>query len=446
MISNELARKAVHIAFGFAALSLAWLSTLEAATVALCALLFNWKVLPHVGGRSISRDRRGTDRGILLYPMAVFVLVVAFPTRPEIAAACWGIVAFGDGMATVAGKLVPISTLPWNRSKSLGGFLMFLLAGTAAAFLLWSYVRPADRFWLLAVTAVATVSAGIAESLDLGIDDNITVPAVSALAFVYGLSFDAFAVLLPAVSDRYALAVNLVLAVLGWLARSVSISGMIGGFFLGSLLIVFGGWELYLLLIVFFVLGSGTTKLGYRRKAERGLAQEGGGRRGFTHAWSNVGVATLLAIAAAYSSRIELLWIAAAASLATATADTVASEIGQLLGRRAFLPFSFRRVETGTEGAISIEGTLAGAAGAVIVAVIATWAFGHRFGFAVHPPGKVFGVIALAAIAGSYIESLAGSYNRRSGAMIPNGALNFFNTLVGALLALVALGAAGARV
>lgn len=435
MTSSELARKAVHIAFGFAALSLAWLTTLEAAIVAACAFLFNWKILPHAGGKSISRDRRGTDRGILLYPLAVFALILSFPGRPEIAAACWGIIAFGDGLATVAGKLFPIVPLRWNRAKSLGGFLTFVIAGTAAAFLLWSYVRPSNVGWLIVVTSLATLGAAIAESLELGIDDNITVPAASALAFVYLLSFDAFAVLLPAVSDRYALLANLVLAVVGWIAKSVSASGMIGGFLLGSLLVLFGGWELYTLLIVFFVLGSGTTKLGYGKKAERGLAQESGGRRGFTHAWSNVGVATLLAIAAAFSSRAELLWIAAAASLATATADTVASEIGQLLGRRAFLPDSLRRVERGTEGAISIEGTAAGAIGAIILAAVAAWAFGHRFGFASFAAAKVFAVIAVAAIAGSYIESLAGSYNRRSGAGIPNGALNFFNTLVGALLA-----------
>jgi len=49
------------------------------------------------------------------------------------------------------------------------------------------------------------------------------------------------------------------------------------------------------------------------------------------------------------------------AALATATADTTASEIGQLVGRRAFLPLTLRRVPVGTEGAISLEGTLAGA-------------------------------------------------------------------------------------
>lgn len=435
---NELARKAVHIAFGFVAFSLAWLTTWQAALMALAAFVFNWKILPRVGGASIARESRGTDLGILLYPLAVLAVILAFPNRPEIAAATWGVVAFGDGMATVAGKLMPLAALPWNRRKSAGGFLAFILFGGAAAFILWRYVAETIPANLMIIVALGTIAAAVAESLELFIDDNIVVPVTSALAFVYLLQFDALAILLPAMSDRITLGVNLLLAVLAYLARSVNVSGMLGGVLIGTMLILFGGWELYILLIVFFVLGTGTTKLGYRAKAARGLAQEEGGRRGFSHAWSNSGVAAMLAVAAAFSTRVELLWIGAAASLATAAADTVASEIGQLLGRRAFLPLTFRRVETGTEGAISVEGTVAGAVAAAILASVAAWAFGQRFGVEQHAysPISIFVAVTIAAIAGSYIESLAGSYNRRNGSLIPNGALNFFNTAVGAIIAM----------
>jgi len=435
---NELARKAVHIAFGFVAFSLAWLTTWQAALMALSAFVFNWKILPRVGGAAISRESRGTDLGIILYPLAVLALILAFPDRPEIAAATWGVVAFGDGMATVAGKLMPLAALPWNRRKSVGGFLAFLLFGGVAAFILWRYVAVSAPANLMIIVALGTLAAAVAESLELHVDDNIVVPVTSALAFLYLLQFDALAILLPARSDVIALGLNVVLAVLAYLGRSVNASGMLGGILIGTMLILFGGWELYILLIVFFVLGTGTTKLGYRAKAARGLAQEEGGRRGFSHAWSNSGVAAMLAVAAAFSTKGELLWIGAAASLATAAADTVASEIGQLFGKRAFLPLTFRRVETGTEGAISIEGTIAGAIAAAMLAWVAAWAFGQRFGVEQHAysPIAIFASVTIAAIAGSYIESLAGSYNRRHGSLIPNGALNFFNTLVGALIAM----------
>ena len=441
--SNELARKAVHIVFGLVALALRWLTTWQAAGLALAAFVFNWKLLPHLGGSVIAREKRGTDTGILLYPLAVLALVLVFSGRPELAAASWGIIAFGDGMATIAGKLVPITALRWNRQKSLGGFMAFWLFGSLAAWFLWRFVAVVAPPNLMVLTALATLAAAIAESLDLRVDDNLVVPLVTALSFVYLLQFDALSVFIPEKSDGFAFLANLVLAVVAYLGRSVNVSGMIGGAVLGTVLILFGGWELYLLLLVFFILGTATTKIGFQKKAERGLAQEEGGRRGFSHAWSNCGVASLLAIGSAFSTNRELLWIGAAAAFATAAADTVASEVGQLLGKRAFLPHTFRRVETGTEGAISFEGTVAGTIAASLVAALATLLFGLRFGVEqrVVSPLPVFAVITFAAVAGSYLESLAGSYNRRSGAGIPNGALNFFNTLLGALIAMFGLSA-----
>src|SRR5207237_5757499 len=145
-------------------------------------------------------------------------------------------------------------------------------------------------------------------------------------------------------------------------AESVDVSRAIGCWILGTIIILFGGWQLYVVLLAFFVIGTATTKLGYRRKAGLGLAQEKDGRRGFSHAFSNVGMAAMLAIVASMSSDGVRFWLAAAAALATATADTTASEIGQLIGRRTFLPLTLKRVPVGTEGAISIEGTLAGLA------------------------------------------------------------------------------------
>ena len=124
------------------------------------------------------------------------------------------------------------------------------------------------------------------------------------------------------------------------------------------------------------------------------------------------------------------------ASLATAAADTTASEIGQLLGRRAFLPLSLRRVPVGTEGAISVEGTLAGLLAGLAGALAGILAAGRLF------PQAVFGwtlvaLVTASAFLGSYLESIAGSWNRKQERPVPNGVLNFFNTAVGAVLFLV---------
>jgi uncharacterized protein (TIGR00297 family) len=118
--------------------------------------------------------------------------------------------------------------------------------------------------------------------------------------------------------------------------------------------------------------------------------------------------------------------LALVAAFATATFDTVSSELGQLWGRRHFLVTTFRRVPAGTDGAISMEGTLAGLAGALVVAG-AAWAVGS-----IDPAGVA--VVALAAFVGATFESYLGA-TVESSLRLDNELVNFLNTLVGGLAA-----------
>ena len=58
------------------------------------------------------------------------------------------------------------------------------------------------------------------------------------------------------------------------------------------------------------------------------------------------------------------------ASFASKLSDTVSSEVGKAYGRTTYLATSFEVVPRGTEGAVSLEGTLAGVAAAVLFSVI----------------------------------------------------------------------------
>jgi uncharacterized protein (TIGR00297 family) len=387
----------------------------------------------------VARHERGFDAGIVLYPAMVLVVVVVFREHLFFAALAWAMLAFGDGIATMAGRAWRIASLPWNPDKSWGGFLAFVLAGLAGG---WAVAVWMDYRAPLVVIAAALASA-IVESLPLRIDDNVTVPLAASVAAVIAAIPLAHAYSVWPATIPW-LIVNAVLALLGYFAKSVNFSGALGGWVLGTILILGAGWPLYVALLAFFIIGSATTKLGYSRKAKRGLAQEGGGRRGFSHAFSNVGVAAICAIAVTRLSRMDsdplewmtLVYLMGIASLATAAADTTASEIGQLIGRRAFLPLTLKRVEVGTEGAISIEGTLAGLVGGFIVGLASVLAFQYGLGLEVGP--LAIALITVSAFLGSYLESIAGSWNRKRSSPVPNGVLNFFNTAAGALLMCIA--------
>jgi uncharacterized protein (TIGR00297 family) len=436
--TNEALRKFLHIGMGFGALLLLRLPWRYAALIGLAAIIGNWLLLHRIAGRRVSRHERGWDIGIILYPFAVTVLIVVFHWHLEIAAVAWVLLAFGDGFATVIGQRLPLAPLPWNRAKSWGGVIAFVFCGGAAAFAIARlFGAPQD----VAIAAAVLVSA-IAESLPLGLDDNVTVPFIAASVLaamaikpIVGLSAA------PPVAGPW-LIVNTVLAIVGYALRGVDVSGALAGWILGCVIILGGGPPLYFALLAFFIIGTLATKLGYARKAREGLAQEGGGRRGAAHAVANVGVAAICAVACWRGLGFVPLFMGIA-SLATAAADTTASEIGQLFGRRAFLPLSFRRVDRGTEGAISIEGTLAGIIAGCIVAIAGTALTAHHFragfiGSVVIDKSNVILVLTACAFLGSYLESILGSWNRRHGSPIANGTLNFVNTLLGAFLFWVA--------
>lgn len=416
--THEALRKALHIAFGLGALTLRFLPWTIAAAVAAAAVIGNWLLLHRLVGKRVSRHERGFDAGIVLYPLAVLVLIVVFRDRPAIAAASWAIMAFGDGFATLAGKNIRGPRLPWNEDKSWSGFLAFLAFGFIGAEVTWLFVAGNAPLTVISITVFL---GAIAESLPLNVDDNLIVPLVAGCTFPMLLAMRQ--VPSPRV-DIVWLVVNTVLALLGYAMKSVDLSGLIGGWILGAIIVLFGGWQLYLVLLAFFVVGTAMTKVGYRRKARLGLAQEKGGRRGVSHAFSNVGVAAILAIVFAATSE-PIFWYAAVAALATAAADTTASEVGQLIGRRTFLPLTLKPVPVGTEGAISLEGTLAGLIAGFLVALAGT-----------RDP-RMLALITAAAFLGSYVESLAGNWNRKQPRSIPNGALNFFNTAAGAAFLLL---------
>jgi len=135
-------------------------------------------------------------------------------------------------------------------------------------------------------------------------------------------------------------------------------------------------------------------------------------------------VAAICAVSTPYPAEALCALVAA---LTAGGSDTVASEIGKAWGRSTFLVTTLRRVQPGTSGAMSVEGTLAGLVGALALA-----ATGAAFGLI--PFYGVPTVIA-AATAGALVESVLGATLEGPG-ILNNDMLNFLNTAVAAAVAL----------
>jgi uncharacterized protein (TIGR00297 family) len=434
---REIRRKAVHMGSGSIAFAMRFLGPLGSLAGALGAVIFNVFLLPRLGGRALLRSGevdRGRSIGILLYPVAVTTLILVFWRRLEIAAAMWGVLAFGDGMASIVGMSMGRAKLPWNPRKSWAGTFGYWAFGSAAAavLLLWTAPGRYDVSFAVAIAAGATAFAALLESLPQGLDDNLGVPLVTGIA-LWGLSLTqgGWSALAsdPGLLRRLLIGagVNALLAGLGWLTGGVSRSGVAAGFLVGTAIWALADWRGYVLLLAFYVLGTACTKVGYARKAAAGIAQEKGGRRGAKNALAKTTVpawAALFAATVTESPGAAPFAMAFAAAFATAAADTVSSEIGKAYGRRTFLSTTFKPVPRGTEGAVSFEGTLAGVLASLAVAGLGVWS-----GWV---DARAVWILPVASFVANWLEGVVGATLERRG-LLDNEAVNFLNTLCGAV-------------
>ncbi|MEY2855737.1 MAG: hypothetical protein RLZZ74_46 [Cyanobacteriota bacterium] len=210
--------------------------------------------------------------------------------------------------------------------------------------------------------------------------------------------------------------------------------GNLNGAILGVLVWGTLGWRGYLIVMLFFVLGSALTFVRIEQKTAEGIAEERSGMRGAGNVWSSALAASLCAIATLFfpSPIKELLVLGYVASFCTKLSDTTASEVGKAYGKTTYLITNLKSVPRGTEGAVSLEGTLAGALASVILATIA-WGIGL-----IDPAGIIWCIIA--AFVATTIESLIGATLESRFTWLTNDLVNLINTVIGAIVAMVLAG------
>lgn len=233
----------------------------------------------------------------------------------------------------------------------------------------------------------------------------------------------------------FAAAVTIPFGLAAYRRGSVDRGGMIGGICCGFLIFAILGWRGFLLLGAFFVGATIATKHKREFKESLGVAQEKGGRRGWRNAVANTGFGVLLALVCFWYGASWVLVIGFVAAFATAFSDTVASELGQVYGKRAVLVTNFQRVPVGTEGAVSIEGTLLGIGASVLLGLLA-WLTGFL------PDIGAVGLVVLAAFIGTTVESYLGA-TIEGLPLMNNETINFLNTAVGGVSGMLLAAALG---
>jgi len=246
----------------------------------------------------------------------------------------------------------------------------------------------------------------------------------------------------------WTLGLSALLGLVAWKLRSATAPAAAMGFAITATMMFatmtfpYRPWRNALLpVMAVLVLTALATRLGRSRKEKLGTAENRKGRSAAQVA-ANLGIAALLSSEFAQTLLANAGWLrlhgldtaavfaAGLAALCEAAADTVSSELGQVLSSQPRMITTLRAVAAGTDGAISLGGTAAGLLASGVVATAGALALdGGWFLFMTGCAGGAFGL---------FFDSLLGATIERRG-WLNNDAVNFLSTASAAGAALVLL-------
>ncbi|RKX49500.1 MAG: DUF92 domain-containing protein [Thermotogae bacterium] len=218
-----------------------------------------------------------------------------------------------------------------------------------------------------------------------------------------------------------------VIALVGALAyklKALDGKGIIAAALVGVITIMFGGILPFLALLTFVLLGVFATKYRLAEKIEREIAQEGKGIR----SWQNVlgnGLAAVMFLLIEYYTKQDVFWAATFSSIATANADTLASELGKIFGKAPKMITNLNPANVGENGAISWQGEIIALIGAFTISLFAVVLTTQKV--------EMLLAVTIGGFMGCNIDSLLGATLENKG-IINNHHTNFLATLLGGII------------
>jgi uncharacterized protein (TIGR00297 family) len=221
---------------------------------------------------------------------------------------------------------------------------------------------------------------------------------------------------------------------LAFIFQRLSLDGMFAAIVVGTFVFGLGGWAAAAVIMLFFLTSSiiSTPSVGSSEMSS-------GPRRSGFQVWAN-GFWIVFCMLLASIFNADIFVIGAMAAIATATADTWSTELGSDAPESTYLINDFQMVPPGTDGGISIKGTVSGLVGSALIAGAVGIAFSLSF--------SIFLCILIAGFSGCLLDSYFGAIfqrNNRSVILpvlhkeitIDNNLVNMVSTGAGAMLAII---------
>ena len=202
---------------------------------------------------------------------------------------------------------------------------------------------------------------------------------------------------------------------------------------MGLVVAIGGHWTWLVTLLAFLSAGVFVTRWRYDEKKEMGFNEGEDGERDWTNVISNGGVPMLISLYAFITEDWQELLPIFVASVAVATSDTFASEVG-CLDKRVYMITTLKKCEPGLNGGFSPNGQIAALVGALLISLVAT-ALGMLVGAeALSSPVEFIVSISIIGFLGCQVDSLLGALLENRG-YIGKGTVNTLAIATGAIIA-----------
>ena len=228
-------------------------------------------------------------------------------------------------------------------------------------------------------------------------------------------------------------ALVMILMVISRIRKILNESGTWAAAIMGLVVAIGGHWTWLVTLLAFLSAGFFVTRWRYDEKKEMGFNEGEDGERDWTNVISNGGVPMLISLYAFITEDWQELLPIFVASVAVATSDTFASEVG-CLDKRVYMITTLKKCEPGLNGGFSPNGQIAALVGALLISLVAT-ALGMLGGAeALSSPVEFIVSISIIGFLGCQVDSLLGALLENRG-YIGKGTVNTLASATGAIIA-----------
>ncbi len=362
---------------------------------------------------------------VLVKPLALTLSLTALCILSAVSSLPLYIISDVIIIVTLAEVLALVFRSFGNLTSSLvyvlaGGFFGFLV-GELSTIITNTGTSPDFLFF---VAMIGALVGALLRHILSSVEENVIVPL--GIGLVMWL-FDSFDYSVPVVRLLLTLLFMIMLGYVLGRVKLADLSGILSGILMGFLISSFTDFRWFIIILAFFVIGGIFTRYKYEYKRAIGIAQEGGGARGYRNVFGNGLAALVCAIAYGISGNVLFL-VAYVGAVATATGDTLASEIGQTHRKLPRLITDLRIVPHGTDGGITTLGEYAALAGAASIALIAVL-------LGVAGLNTIIPVILGGFFGVNFDSVLGGVLERRH--YLTNSSVNLLATISGAIAAVV---------